>query len=925
MLATKLFSPTRRSELVTRPRLAELLNGTLRRGHRLTLVSAPAGFGKTTLLGDWGTGQERVGWLSLDDGDNALPRFLAHVWAALSRTGLDIESEALEVPAAAPAALTPVVNEVVHAAQQRPDDHYLLVLDDYHVIEAPEVHEAVTFLLDHAPDHLHLLVATRSDPPLPLSRMRSRGQLTEVRAADLRFAPAEARAFLNEEMGLRLTDGDVQALAERTEGWIAGLQLAALSLRGVSQRGEVSRFVAAFTGSNRFVIDYLVDEVLTRQSAKMRDFLLRTAVLDGLTGSLCDAVTDGIGGGQVLEDLDRGNVFLVPLDAERSWYRYHHLFRDVLRARLVAERPQQVPVLHRAASGWYASRDMAADAVRHALAAGDHDRAAYLMESALPDMRRTRQDALLLDWMRSLPESVVRHSPVLNLISGWSRMMAGDLDGMERRLDDAEAALAAGAEDPELAAAWADTEDLRTAPAMLWVYRAALAQARGDVPSTARHARRALDLAGTQDHFVRGGAAGFLGLAAWAAGNVQEALSTFSQAVQSLHAAGNVVDELDSAVVLADMWIAAGRPSRARRLYEQALATATGHGEPYPRATADMHVGLAELDRELNDLDSAEAHLETARVLGERGSITENRHRWYVALARVSGARGDHATAADLIDQAEALYRPGSYPDLRPLAAMRARVHIALGDLAAAEEWAHDHEVPAADDTTYLREYEHLTFLRLLLARYRRGMAAGNHDGDPSLLSGAVALLSRLHAGAEPSRPGSLLEIGVLKALLQEAAGHPADALAELAQALARSPEPEGYVRLFLDEGAPMLALLRRAVSRAGEHDLLRQHARRLLHAAAAPGQRSSPAPPTATAPTADNRTNGQGVLVDPLSDREVQVLRLLDSDLTGPQIARQLYVSLNTLRTHIKRIFTKLDVNNRASAVRRGHQLGLL
>jgi LuxR family maltose regulon positive regulatory protein len=842
-----------------------------------------------------------VGWLSLDEGDNALPRFLAHLWAALSAAGLDLDPEALEA-APTSAALTTVVNELVRAGQQRPDTHWLLVLDDYHVIVASEVHDATTFLLDHGPDQLHLLVATRSDPPLPLSRLRSRGQLTEVRAEDLRFAPAEAREFLNEMMGLSLTDADVQALDERTEGWIAGLQLAALSLRDVSDRGDVAEFIGAFAGSNRFVIDYLVDEVLARQGAEVRDFLLRTAILDRMTGSLCDAITGGSYGGQVLADLDRGNVFLVPLDAERSWYRYHHLFGDVLRARLLAEHPEQVPALHQAASDWHASHQLIADAVRHSLAAGDYDRAAYLMEEALSEMRRTRQDTVMLGWTRSLPESVVRRSPVLSILSGWSLMLAGDLDGMERRLNDAEAALAAGADDKALAATWADTEDLRTAPATLWVYRAALAQARGDVPAIVSHARRALDLAGADDHFVRGAAGGFLGLAAWASGNVQEALSTFSEAVRSLHAAGNLVDELDSTVVLGDMWISAGRPHRARRLYERALETATGAGEPYPRATADLHVGLAERDRELDDLVSAEEHLETARVLGERGSITENRHRWYVAMAQVRVATGDHASAKQLLDRAQKLYRPGSYPDLRPIAAMQARVDIAKGDLTAAEEWADDHHVTAADDASFLREYEHLTLVRLQLARHR--------ESGPGDLADALTLLDRLHADADQTRAGSLLEIGMLRALTHHARDHRPEALAELNQALAAAPEPDGYARLFLDECAPMLALLQDAASGPdGEYDVLRQHARRLLD----------------TTPSAAPLPPDRGSQADPLSERELDVLRLLDSELTGPEIARHLFVSLNTLRTHTKRIFTKLDVNTRAAAVRRGHELGLL
>ncbi len=927
VLATKLFPPAPRAGVVGRTRLAAQMDSTLYRGHRLTLVSAPAGFGKTTLLSNWATRlprhRERVGWLSLDEGDNALPRFLTHLWAALAGTGLDVAPVASEVLAAAPtsAVLTTAVNELVRAGRQQPGSHWLLVLDDYHVIEAAEVHEAMAFLLDHAPDHLHFLVATRSDPPLPLPRLRSRGQLTEVRAADLRFTPAEAREFLNDMMGLRLAERDVEALEERTEGWIAGLQLAALSLRGVSERGDVVDFIHAFTGSHRLIIDYLVDEVLTRQPPEVRDFLLHTAILDRLTGSLCDAVTEGDAGRAMLERLERGNLFLVPLDTERTWYRYHHLFADVLQARLLAERPDLVGALHRRAGNWYAAHDLVAEAVRHALAAGDGDRAAFLMEEALPELRRTREDSLLLGWMRSLSEAVVRRSPVLSIVSAWSLLMTGDLEGMERRLDDAEAALAAGTHAEELTARWADTEDLRTAPATIWVYRAALSQARGDVAGTTEHARRALELAGADDHFVLGAARGFLGLAAWAAGNVQAALSTFTEAVGSLRAAGNLVDELDSTVVLGDMLVTAGRPHRARRLYERALATATASGEPYPRATADLHVGLAELDRELDDLVGAQTHLETARTLSERGSITENRHRWYVAMAQVRAARGEHAAATRLLDQAEALYRPGFYPDVRPIPAMRARVHIAVEDLEAAEEWAHDDAVPAGEAVTFLREYDHLTLVRLLLARHHRTRGADDTGGDdPPPLDDVLALLDRLHADADPSRGGSLLEIGVLRALVHRARGHRREALSELDRAWAQVPEPDGYVRLFLDEGAPMLALLNDAAAsqEGGEVDVRRQRARRLLDIVDRARRRVGG--DAAAAPSVDQR-----LLADRLSDRELEVLRLLDGDLTGPEIARHLFVSLNTLRTHTKRIFTKLDVTTRSAAVRRGHELGLL
>jgi ATP/maltotriose-dependent transcriptional regulator MalT len=834
VLATKLFAPARRDRLVARPRLAGRLDGILAAGHRLTLVSAPAGFGKTTLLGDWlaHLGRARVAWLSLDAGDNDLERLLAHLVAGLRAAGL---------PVADGPVLAALVNHVPAAGEQ-----WVLVLDDYHVIEAAEVHEAVTFLLDHLPGHLRLLIATRADPPLPLARLRARGELTELRAADLRFTVAEAREFLNQVMGLDLTAGAVMALEARTEGWIAGLQLAALSLRDIPAPGAVDGFIAAFTGSHRFVLDYLADEVLARQPAARRDFLLRTAVLDRLTGPLADAVTGRTDGARTLVELDRGNLFLVPLDDDRSWYRYHHLFAEVLRARLVAERPGLPPELHRRAADWYAAHDLPADAVRHAMAAGDHARAAYLIEEALPGMRRTRQDSLTLAWIRALPAEVARRSPVLSILSGWALMLAGDLDAAADRLDAAERALTA---DPAVAATWADTDDLRTAPATIAIYRAALCQARGDVAGTVRHARHALGLAGPGDHLVRGAAGGFLGLAAWAGGDVREALAVFGAAVRSLHAAGNLVDELDSTVVLADMWVAAGRPGRARRLYEQALRSATGGGEPYPRATADLHVGLAELDRELGDLPAAEAHLETARVLAERGSITENRHRWFVVKAQLAADPGE---AERLLDEAEAVYRPGFYPDLRPIAAMRARVRIAAGDLAGAAAWAEGR----GDGTGYPSEYADLTVVRLRLAQ-RRPAAARE-------------LLDRLHAAAlGTGRDGSLLEIRTLRAVTLDAQGdHPA-AAAALARARAEAPEPDSYVRLFLE---------------------------------AAPG------------PAAEL-----------LSPRELEVLRLLDSELTGPEIARRLYVSINTLRTHTKRIFTKLGATTRAAAVRRARDRGLL
>ncbi|MCW2715745.1 MAG: helix-turn-helix transcriptional regulator, partial [Frankiales bacterium] len=807
----------------------------------MTLVSAPAGFGKSTVVSDWLADvpqrrpHARVCWLSLDAADNDLVRLMAHLASALTSVGLRIEAAVVDAlhSATDTAGLSALVNELDRAGHESPGKLWVLILDDYHVIESADVHSAMAFLMDHLPEHLRLLITTRSDPPLPLARLRSRGQLTELRAADLRFTASEAHEFLTRTMELDVSAAEVDLLEERTEGWITGLQLSALSLRGMEDRAEVGAFIAALSGSSRFVIDYLTDEVLSRQPTRVRDFLTATAELDRLTGPLCDALSGSADGAQMLEHLERSNLFLVPLDDERTWYRYHHLFADVLRARLRVEAPEQVSAAHTRASAWFAAHGMTEDAVSHALAGRDFARAAYLVEAALPELRRTRQDTLVLRWIHALPEPVLRRSPVLSLTAAWSLMMAGDLDAVERRLDDAEAALIAGTHDQERAAGWADTDDLRTAPATVAVHRASLAQARGDIADTVRYAEQARDLAGPADHFIRGAAGGFLGLAAWAAGDVRTGLETFTAAAHHLRAAGNLVDALDGTVVLADMWVALGRPSRARLLCEQALRAAADIAHQHARAPADLHIVLAELDRERDELASAEAHLETARVLGERASITENHHRWFVAKAQLCAATGDPAGATTLLDRAEALYRHGFYPDVRPIAAMRARLQISSGDLGPALAWADERGLRADDNPVYLREYEHLTLVRLLLAQHR-----SDHRRQPDSafsLTAALGLLERMLAAAvQAGRDGSAQEISALLAAGHHCRGDQPAALAALSRALTEAPEPESYVRLYLDEGDVMISLLEvaataRGVAGDGGGTALRERAQQIL------------------------------------------------------------------------------------------------
>jgi LuxR family maltose regulon positive regulatory protein len=899
-MATKLYVPKLRRGLVSRPKLLE----RLARGAeaRLTLVSAPAGFGKTTLLSEWlgGTvGDDRsVAWLSLDRSDNDAGSFWTYVVTAFQTAVPGLGSSVLELIASSPLPTELVLTTLVNELAAAPGEVWL-VLDDYHLVDSSDVGEGLTFLLQHLPPHVHVVVSTRADPDLPLSRWRARGELTEIRAADLRFTPDEATAYLTEATGLHLTGPDVEVLEERTEGWIAALQLAALSIQG---RDDVSSFIARFAGNDRYIVDYLVEEVLAHQPGAVREFLLHSAVLDRLAGPLCEAVTGGDEGSRMLLTLERANLFLVALDDRREWYRYHHLFADVLRARLLAEQPDLVPVLHQRASRWFEEHDSAEEAVRHALAALDYDRAAYLMELALPAVRRHRREVMLLGWLRSLPDHAVRRSPVLSVCYAAMLMASGDLAAVEPRLDDAERALAAGP-DPS-SPAWAETQELQTLPATIAIYRASLAQARGDVAGTTKHARRALDLAGPRDHLARGGASGFLGLAAWARGDVSSALETFTQAVASLQAAGNLVDELSSTVVLADLWLAAGRPSTSRRLYERALQQAESHGEPVARATADLHVGLSEIDYELGDLEGASRHLEGAATLGERVSMAESRYRWFAAKGRVASATGDLEGALHLLDQAAELYRPGFFPEVRPIAALKARIWISYDKLSEAAGWARDRGVAATDDASYLREFDHLTLARLLIAQHRA-------HRDDRAMDQAAGLLDRLLGAAETwGRAGSLVEIRMLQALAHDARGHRQPAVEALGRALALAPEPEGYVRLFLDEGAPMMSLLRDAQPQGGAG----AHARRLL-SLGAPPETHAPQPGQPAFPPSS----------ESLSERELQVLRLLDSELSGPQIARELFVSHNTLRTHTKHIFTKLEVTNRRAAVRRAREHGLL
>ena len=892
LLQTKLYAPQPRRGLVSRPRLLEKLERATEA--KLTLASAPAGFGKTTLLAEWRAAlPDRVNaaWLSLDANDNAAAAFWAHVIAALGTVAPGVGAEPPIPEQPIDQALTALLNDL---AQVEADT--FLIIDDFHTIDDPNVHEGMSFLLEHLPPYVHVVIATRVDPRLPLARMRARGDLVEVRAADLRFSPAEAAAYFAEAIGIDLDDAHVATLAERTEGWIAALQLAGLSMQG---REDVSGFIDGFAGDDRYVIDYLVEEVLQRQPADVRQFLLATSILARMCGPLCDAVTGQGAGKASLEALERDNLFLVPLDDRREWYRYHHLFADVLRARLADEHRDGVADLHRRAAEWYEHAGHRSDAIAHAMAGKDFIHAAELVELAMPSMHQTRQEGRLRAWLDALPSDIFDNRPVLTAGYVGALMSTGHTDGVEDLLDRAEGMLRArrhGAESGQLVIV--DQAEFARLPGSIAMYRTALALLTGDVAATIQNAEHALEVSDPSDHLRRGGAASLIGLAHWRNGDLDEAFDRYAGGMQTLQQGGYLADAVGGAVTLADIRLAQGCLTDAMALYEGGLELATGAGGAPLRGAADMHVGMSSVLRERNELDAANHHLAAARELGEENGLPKYPWRSREAAAQLRWLEGDVEGAMSLLADAERLYTGDFSPNVRPVAAVRARMWIAQGNLSDARAWARREGLAASDDPDYVSEFDHATLARLLLADGRR-------DADPASIAASVALgLRLLHAAEQGGRWGSVIDIGVALALAHHASGDIEQAL-DVITRVATLAAPEGHLRVFLDEAAPIRGLLGLAVRR----DPSAVSLRRLQSAFDDGGGQAS-------------RPDGA---VDALSERELDVLRLLASELDGPEIARELVVSLNTVRTHTKNIYGKLGVNSRRAAVRRADELRLL
>jgi LuxR family maltose regulon positive regulatory protein len=925
LLQTKLHIPPVRPELVTRPRLIERLNAG--RNCKLTLLSAPAGFGKTTLVAEWVHSLSKaetvagIAWLSLDEDDNDLARFLVYVVATLSKIEVHISKGVLNQLRASPPPAQEILTFLINVIATMPG-RIILVLDDYHLIEDQAIHDALTFLLARLPHQMHLVIATREDPYLPLARLRARGQLTELRAMDLRFTPSEAAEFLNRVMGLALSAEDIAAIEARTEGWIAGLQLAALALQGktlVRGQKDVAGFVQSFTGSHRFVLDYLVEEVLERQPEEIQTFLLQTAILDRLTGPLCDAVrfgrdespTDQDDGQATLERLDRANLFIIRLDDERRWYRFHPLFADLLRQRIRQTHPDELPRLHRRASEWYEQNDFADEAIEHALRAGDLARAASLMEAQADAAWRHGEHAKLRHWLDTLPLEAIRARPRLCVYRTWYLFAGGRQDEAEEALQACEGAMDAG---PDLATgakplahrSLLSDLDRQTMRGRAAVIRAFIATYCGDIPAIIHHARRALDCLPEQDLTWRRDAALALGDAQGFRGDLASAYAARLDAAEASQAAGDDIFSLLAYLKVAITLREQGRLQRTIDLCQEQLEFASRSGLMHTSVPGGFLAIWGEVLAELGDLEGALELVTRGMELTERGGESLVTGWGYLCLSRVLYSRGDVAGVIAVARKVERSARKSQIPPwiAAEVAAWKARSWLAQAKLAAASRWARQRGLIAADQPKQVDAFDFFSLnafvvlARILLARER--------------WDEAVRLLSRLLEAAEAGeRTSKAIEILGLQALAAQAKGDTSLALAAIENALTLAV-PEGFVQTFVDEGPPMARLLYEAL----RHGIAAEYVQRLL--AAFPVAEPEPTGPSSAQPQGS-------ALIEPLSERELEVLQLIAEGLINPQIAARLFLAVNTVKAHTRNIYGKLDAHNRTLAVARARALGIL
>ena len=932
LLATKLHIPRSRRALVARPRLMEHLDAAL--NGRLTIVSAPAGYGKTTTLASWSDhSQIQTGWLSIDEADNDLVRFLTYLIAAMQNLdegiGQDMQA-ALSASQAIPveSLLSRLVNEIQAVMDEEGDPcQFILLLDDFHLVKAQEVHNALNFLLDHLPSGIHLVVAGRSDPPVPISRLRVQGVLTEIRTPDLRFTKNEMTTFLNDLMGLDLTSEDIAALEARTEGWIASLQLAALSMQG---RGDRQAFVAAFSGSHRYVIDYLVDEVLSRQPQEVQDFLRRTSILVRFCASLCEAVTGdkvegireketdtditainslptGASSQQIIDFLERANLFLVPLDDERRWYRYHHLFANFLEQRLYEGEPERIPELHQRASQWYEDEGLVDEAIQHAMAAEDLERATRLVDQIAANLVVRREPNKLLKLVSQLPRDRCQNYPMLCIWHAWALLFLGELEAVEPILQIAEA-----------------NQDKPPLPGYATIVRAYVANQLGELHKAIALTEQALEqLSHTPPDrnllIFKGAAVIWLGVNHRYLGNLDRARQLFIEAVPINQKAGNIYAALASFEQLADLAVIRGQLHQGVEFYQRGLQMARnwtdvgGEGLGASVVEAGLLQGLGTVLYQMNDLAGATPHIRRAAELFELGEAWGRMYS-YKMLGYLNQAEGDYKTSYDLLGKACAIgenitvhqINISSEPGLEQLSILLSRTQPEMADLLKditlrieTRGLKSDDEIDFSSPAEYRHESEYSDLARVLIALDRAGES--------------LPLLERLlEAARSMGRYGDEIRYLTLRSMAFQSLDDKTAALDSLSQVLTLA-RPEGYVRIFVDEGEPMAALLASAVSQGMEPDyaseLLAAFPEKVQQAVEFDMELASISQP----------------LVEPLSEREIEVLQLMTDGLKYKEVAERLVISLNTVRHHTRNIYGKLGVSSRAQAIARARDLNIL
>ena len=877
LLKNKLYIPQTRPDLVSRPRLIERLNAGM--DSKLILISAPAGFGKTTLLCEWvkETGLP-TGWFSLDEEDNDFTRFLTYLIKALQGIYSDIDETPLELLRApqnpsVQGAFTVLLNQL----EEIPFD-FLLVLDDYHLIEDQTIHQAMDFLISYLPSKMHLVIVSRSDPTLHLARLRGQGQLLEIRMNDLRFQQKECEQFLQRILDTRVSESDVTRLLARTEGWVTGLQMAALSLHG---QEDISAYINSFSGSHRYILDYLIEEVLQQQSQEMRNFLYQTSILSRLNGALCNAVTGREDSPTVLAELDRSNLFIVPMDEERVWYRYHRLFSDLLRARLEENLPDQIPDLHRRASRWFENNGFDSSAIEHALNAGDHQQAIDMIKRIAEQTLLQAQISTLLRWQDRLPKEAVSAHPDLAFIFLWAQAIRGyRFNEVRSELEKLE-----------------ETRGLRAGRKQ--TLQAFIEVSLANLEKAGEFGQKALDGLDPGDVYFRSIALWAYAMSRAVRQNLEESYRVLEELLQVSQVQENTLFSVLTASQMGRIKMRLGNLDQAERIYQETLeASRDTRGNLLPIA-GEILEGLGELYLELNRLDQATDCLlegiELTKQWREAAAMEP-----YISLSRVKQAQGEWEAAQNALDKAMDLAIKYDVIDIddRMVEMWQARLWLAQGDLDLVQKWVHERgleeqaglqpwgENEPAEHQLRLRESLVVTILSIKQGKYAQALERIDWQ---------------LEAFQQQGRAVTQVELLLLQAEALSALGKEEQALAALERAL-KIGQQAGYVRSFLDRGQPVKNLLGKAQQT--------EYVRSLLAAFEGPVPRRREAPQP---------------LIDPLSERELYVLHLLPTNLTTPEMAETLFIGVNTVRSHIKNIYSKLGVHKRSEAVCSAKELGLL